>query len=141
MGVGKTAHMDWLSNWTDGNNTIVTADETPYPNWSNWDADQRDLFILDHENNIIYHQNITNQNNFNQSFITDTVIELISNIPEDTILGDINQDLSVDILDVVILVNYILTSNGSELDGSDINLDGDVNVLDVVTLVNMILTP
>jgi hypothetical protein len=45
----------------------------------------------------------------------------------------------VDILDVVMLVNYILSGDTSELDGADINSDGDINILDVVALVNIIL--
>ena len=60
---------------------------------------------------------------------------------EEIDLGDINGDDSVDILDVIILVNYILSDNTSELDGADINNDDDVNILDVVALVNIILNP
>ena len=56
-------------------------------------------------------------------------------------LGDINADDSVDILDVVMLVNYILNGDNSELDGADINNDGEVNILDIVALVNQILNP
>ena len=55
--------------------------------------------------------------------------------------GDINADDSVDVLDVVMLVNYILNGDASELDGADINNDGEVNVLDVVALVSIILNP
>ena len=55
------------------------------------------------------------------------------------ILGDLNNDNSVDILDVIILVNHILSPAAVELDGADINNDGDVNVLDIVALVNIIL--
>jgi len=58
----------------------------------------------------------------------------------DSIIGDLNYDDSVDILDVIILVNYILSPATVELDGADINNDGDVNVLDVVALVNIILS-
>ena len=141
FGVGKTQHMIYLENWTDGNDATVAADGPPYPNWDDWDADQRDLYILDHANNIVHHLNITDLSNFNQTLIANTVIDLIANIPEDSILGDINGDLAVDILDVVILVNHILSPDGSELDGADINTDGDINVLDVVTLVNLILNP
>ena len=131
--------MNSLDNWTDENDVTVTADDEPYPNWSSWDADQRDLYILDHENNIVYHQNITSGSNFNQTLISNTVIDLINNIPDDSPLGDMNGDMQIDVLDVVILVNYILTPNGSELDGADINADGSINVLDVVILVNFIL--
>ena len=53
--------------------------------------------------------------------------------------GDLNYDDSVDILDVIILVNHILSPSTVELEGADINNDGEVNVLDVVALVNIIL--
>jgi len=56
---------------------------------------------------------------------------------EETI-GDINSDGSVNILDVVILANTILT--GDDLPAGDINGDGMNNVLDIVGLVNIILT-
>ena len=52
-------------------------------------------------------------------------------------LGDINLDGSIDVVDIVLLVNNVLDENFT-LD-SDINNDGFVNVLDVVTLVNLIL--
>ena len=69
------------------------------------------------------------------TFIIDLEDELGNNL-----LGDINADDSVDVLDVVMLVSYILSGDTSELDGADINNDGDVNVLDIVALVNIILS-
>ena len=133
--------MIYLENWTDGNDATVAADEPPYSIWDDWDADQRDLYILDHENNIVHYINITDLSNFNQTLIANNVIDLIANIPEDSLLGDINADQSVDVLDVVVLVNYILNPNEDELDGADLNSDGSINVLDVVSLVNLILNP
>ena len=53
--------------------------------------------------------------------------------------GDINNDGNIDVLDVVMLVNYILSGDTSELDGADINNDGEVNILDVVALIEIIL--
>ena len=55
-------------------------------------------------------------------------------------MGDLNNDNSVNILDVIILVNHILNSATVELDDADINNDGEVNILDVVALVNIILS-
>ena len=52
-------------------------------------------------------------------------------------VGDINQDGTVNVLDVVLLVNYALNSEWTA--GADINDDGVVNILDVVLLVNTIL--
>ena len=56
--------------------------------------------------------------------------------------GDLNQDSSINIQDIVLLINLVLSSNGpNELQVclSDLNQDGILNVLDVVLLVNLIL--
>ena len=52
-------------------------------------------------------------------------------------LGDVNQDSIINIQDVIIVINLIL-SGGSDL-SADLNLDNTVNVLDVIQLVNIIL--
>ena len=57
-------------------------------------------------------------------------------------MGDVNADESINILDVVQLVNIVLgtvEASGYQMTVSDINLDGDVNILDVVQLVNIVL--
>ena len=64
-------------------------------------------------------------------------IELLS-----IILGDMNFDGSLDVLDVVSLVNIILNSEDvspSEFIAADINEDASINVMDVVLLVNLII--
>ena len=55
----------------------------------------------------------------------------------DEMIGDINADGSVNVLDVVILANAVLT--GEDLPAGDINGDDVNNVLDIVGLVNIIL--
>jgi hypothetical protein len=55
-------------------------------------------------------------------------------------LGDMNNDGSYNVLDVVILVNCVLADTCVETDCSgDLNGDGAYNVLDIVNLVNCIL--
>ena len=51
---------------------------------------------------------------------------------------DVNNDGSVDISDVVALVNAILSSSATE-NSFDVNGDGNIDISDVVALVNMIL--
>ena len=51
--------------------------------------------------------------------------------------GDLNNDETVNILDIVIMVNYIL--EGEDNYAADVNNDGSVNVLDVVLVINIIL--
>jgi len=57
---------------------------------------------------------------------------------EPEILGDINQDNSIDITDIILLVNILLgISQDNGL--ADLNQDSEINVLDVIQLVNIIL--
>ncbi len=46
-------------NWTNGNSIPVLVDPSPYNVWSNWSADQRDLFFLDLNGNYVKDFNIT----------------------------------------------------------------------------------
>ena len=58
--------------------------------------------------------------------------------------GDMNEDETLNVLDVVTLVNVILNviePTQNQLYAGDINADGSINVLDVVLLVNIILDP
>ena len=52
--------------------------------------------------------------------------------------GDTNADGSVDVLDVVAVVNYII-GNVEDVTCADMNGDGGVDVLDVVAMVNLII--
>jgi hypothetical protein len=56
--------------------------------------------------------------------------------------GDVNADGSIDVLDIVVVVNIILEiydPSDDEFSAADMNSDGVVDVLDIVTLVNAIL--
>ena len=53
-------------------------------------------------------------------------------------LGDLNSDGSLNILDIVILANIIISGADSDPLG-DLNQDGELNVLDIVNLANIIL--
>ena len=51
--------------------------------------------------------------------------------------GDLNQDNDLNILDVVLLINFVLENNYNS--SGDINNDETLNILDIVQLVNIIL--
>ena len=59
LGVGKDSHMSALGNWVNNNDAPVCADYFPYATWSDWDASQRDLFVLDHQGNVVLDENIS----------------------------------------------------------------------------------
>jgi hypothetical protein len=56
---------------------------------------------------------------------------------ENEILGDVNHDGSVNVQDVILIVNLIL--NDENDNQADLNSDGLINVLDVIQLVGIIL--
>jgi hypothetical protein len=53
--------------------------------------------------------------------------------------GDINGDYTINVIDVVMTVNLILSDTFDWV--ADVNLDGQLNVIDIVMIVNWILTP
>ena len=65
--------------------------------------------------------------------------------PEDDfeveLYGDVNFDGSLDITDVILLVNFVLGTTPTEEQGltADFNQDGIINILDVISLVGEIL--
>ena len=69
-------------------------------------------------------------------------IELLQDCGEDCVSGDVNADSSIDVLDVVNTVSYILGSaipSDSQACAADINSDGNIDVLDAVQIVQIIL--
>ena len=100
-------------------------------------------FVLDNslalriwfEDRIVYGCTDPNSINFNPD----------ANVDDNSclnILGDLNTDSEVDILDIVIMVDWILSPyipSEEELAIGDLSGDGSIDVLDVVTLVSLIL--
>ena len=100
-------------------------DGSPYP---------RD-FIIDQGGVIAY---------ANNEIDTEWMLSVIYNLLNTTngVIGDINQDDIINILDIISLVNFILGSEIPSTDEtmlSDLNQDEVINILDVVMLVNLIL--
>ena len=61
--------------------------------------------------------------------------------PTNILMGDLNFDGVINVIDVVSLVNGILGGSFTEdqLVAADLNEDGTINIIDIVSLVNMIL--
>ena len=54
------------------------------------------------------------------------------------LMGDINDDSVINILDVIMMINIIL-DGGEYPETGDMNGDGGIDILDVILLVNIIL--
>ncbi len=71
---------------------------------------------------------------------SDGSISDIGALPYNTnclILGDINNDTEIDVLDIVVIINCIFLNECYEC--SDLNDDGTINILDIVDIVNIII--
>ena len=57
-----------------------------------------------------------------------------------SVLGDLNLDGDINVLDVVSLINMILEVNDPNYSSGDMNSDGSLDVLDIVLIVNVIIS-
>jgi hypothetical protein len=70
-------------------------------------------------------------------------LTLQGKISYNQLIGDINFDGEVNILDVILLVSFILGEPTDEYEyiAADINQDNELSILDIVLLIDMILNP
>ena len=87
-----------------------------------------EMVVIDH--NMVFRKLTTS------TYAIDTEIQEILSEPG-WIIGDINHDQIVDILDIIIIMNIIMTGQEYYF-GYDINNDEIVNILDIILLVDMI---
>ncbi|MBT5955894.1 MAG: hypothetical protein HOG97_03935 [Candidatus Marinimicrobia bacterium] len=108
------------------------------------------LASVDATTSTVIHNDPLDGNNY--YYITAANLVAIESNPSNTAMvfveastynmGDVNMDDTINVLDIVILVNFILDqAEPTELqfELSDLNGDGGLNVLDIVQLVNIIL--
>ena len=103
-------------------------------NDDNSNSSQKDPII--YKNNDILYSFWSDQRDGNYE------IYLSKGINESIILGDINQDDVIDILDVVLIINFILGQENpsiAEEIASDLNSDSTINIQDVILIINIIL--
>ena len=80
------------------------------------------------------HSPYTNMN-FETEFSSSFLYEIVCS--QDLIIGDLNQDESLNILDIIELVNLVISNEYVTI--GDINQDNILNVIDIVLLVNIVL--
>ena len=82
----------------------------------------------------------SNQNSYVQYINAFPIIFEVNDMP--VLLGDLNQDETIDILDVIISVNIILEvtePTAYQYIASDLNSDGEINIQDIIMMINLIL--
>jgi len=112
----------------DGQSCFECNNTYPVFNWlgTYW----TDYAFIDH-NMVIYHLQTDIYSNLANTIISD----MLNALP---LIGDINDDSLLNILDLVGIVNIILSGDYEEI--ADYNQDGQVNILDLVQITNYIIS-
>ena len=101
--------------------------------WTHWGVDSLRAQIQGY-NSVIRTYETGLSNITIPAFSMNTCIQII--------LGDANQDEILNVIDIIMIVNYILDNiilSEKELVISDINVDDLVNITDIIEIVNIIL--
>ena len=115
---------EWHWDFGDGNTETYTSGSIPIE--------------YTYSNNGEYVVELSVTNIYGQTGYPHTETIIIGNL----LPGDINSDEILNVLDIVLLVNFVLgsaTPDNSQANASDLNSDGILNVLDIVLLVNDVL--
>ncbi len=135
IAVGQTNISNFNSNFCANSDLPLVMDQYPdLPIREAYEGQHKEVVIVDTESNILGRIVVNNLSNTEKNYIRNIIAE---NYPEPQLLGDINEDGLINVLDIISVVNLILTSQNNEL--ADMNSDGQVDVLDIVSIVNLIL--
>ncbi len=112
-----TGRVKWSGQWVEGYYSGIYADDP--------DADGMGEILV----------------NRYDAVNSEYTLHLLSAVGNTCIVGDANEDGSADVLDVVQLVECVLSGCGAELNiCSDPNQDGALDVLDIVSIVGVIMS-
>jgi len=92
-------------------------------------------------NKISEYQDYPNPFIIDESLIQRCYFE--EDVEEEYMMGDVNQDSTVNVLDIVFLMNYILNLidlNEEQIALGDLNNDNGINILDIVLLIEEIIS-
>ena len=137
IAVGQSVQQNFNSNFSANSDLPLINDQSPdLPIHANFNGEHRALVVMASDGITELYRDILSSTYF-PLYEDDFREVIISNYPS-SMLGDINNDEIVNILDIVQLANIILS--GEYTENADLNSDGSVNILDIVQLANIILS-
>ena len=135
----------WGNVPTGGASQIIH--DTGYDIWELFESQSAfpSTVWLDHEMRV--HDQMNNAGSWSIGARIDAMLEACGSLCEgdggcSTVAGDVNEDETLNIQDLITMVNHILGSSllmDCALEAADMNADGVVSILDLITLVNAIL--
>lgn len=136
IGVGQSNISSFNNNFCANSDLPLVMDSSPnFPIREQFEpyGTHKSIVIVGYDGEYLGSMYAGSVNNTLKNFVRDILEEHY----EQSILGDVNSDATVNVQDIILLVNMIL--NNEPNDSSDINSDGTVNILDVIQIVNLIL--
>ena len=148
LGIINTSNQNSINNFVEENSITFPILFDPGSNGGVQGGDTYDDYYMPNDGSPYPRDFIVDQEGIlqyaNNEIDTEWMLYVLDELTGSNqgMLGDINVDGAVNILDVVILVNFILDTQiptDSEFSASDLNSDDELNILDIVQLVNIIL--
>ena len=136
IGIGQTA-MSGSNNSFCANSDLPlvmdTSPDLPIRNQFSPYYQSHGIVILNYDGSYIGHIDVTNLGDTQKNYIR----SILGEYYHQSIFGDLNADSILNVQDIILLVNMVLSDEFDSL--ADLNSDETVNVLDVIQLVNIIL--
>lgn len=136
IGIGQTNISDFNDNFCANSDLPLVMDEYPElpirEQFSPYGLDHY-VVILDYDGNYIDHINLPNLGNTQKNYF----LNLLEENYNQTILGDLNGDTTLNVADIIIIIDFILSEIYDE--NGDMNFDGGLNIQDITILLNIIL--
>ena len=149
IGISNTNNQNIINNFVSENSLTFPILFDPGSSGGVQGGDTYDLYYMPNDGSPYPRDFVINQegiisyanNEIDTAWMLSVIYNLLSE-NEDMLLGDVNSDGLINILDVVNIINFILSINipiGNQFVLSDINQDDIINILDIVLIVNIIL--
>jgi hypothetical protein len=144
--LGSTDGQNWIplqGNYMSGGGGqgVQLSGEFGYDGESDWVTDNISLSQFSGFDQVYLQFKISSDGHVTDDGIYIDNISVFVYNTANIILGDVNHDGMINVLDIVNIVNIILGGSAGEEDllVADLNSDGDINILDIVILIGMIL--
>ena len=136
IAIGQTNISDFNDNFCADSDLPLVMDEYPElpirEQFSPYGLDHY-LVILDYNGNYIDHINLLSLGNAQKNYILGVLEENYNQ----SILGDLNGDASLNVADIIMIIDLILSEVYNET--GDMNFDGGLNIQDISILLNIII--
>ena len=148
VGISNTNNQNIISNFIEENSLTFPILYDSGSSGGVQGGDTYDDYYMPNDGSPYPRDFIINQDGIiayaNNEIDTEWMLSVINDLLalDNISLGDVNFDQTINILDIVSVVNFVLSNDvpyENQFLASDLNSDGIINILDIVILVNIIL--